>query len=775
MLTNKQIRLLLVFILIPILTTLTISCGSSNPDNNTDKPNGERIPIAAMELETAADCSALKTYVTQSLVKRHTHIPHYPYYRCSAQVSLPTEGSPTSNPPPTSADATTGNGGADFSAPTARPDGVSGTNNQETGVNESDMVKVSAADGTLFIGHGSHLIIAKAFPPQDMVKLKEIDMGSQVINIFYQESLERVVVISRYTPPYYILAEPLPATSIIAPEPSKIETLVSFFDVTDRNNPTLTDHIAIDGYYQDSRRIENRLHLITRYYGEPLNLYNDAEFVTLKNNFNKAVDEIACNDPANYDPEVVANDPAVVAAKTDLAAKIESIVTATDSSALLPTARRGVETNQAPIPGFLQCTDVNFPKLKANLGMQVITSVDTDGSNVAATALVNNAWQTYVSKSHLYIAEWSNYWFWERPTVEQTAIYKFAISSGRPQYVATGAVDGHALNAFSFSEFNDVLRVATTERNFSIFLDPVTDIWVPPVPTNHLTILQDDGAGTLKTLSSIRDIAKGETIRSARFLDERGFIVTFRNVDPLFTFDLSDPANPQLKGKVTIPGFSSYMHPFDENHLLTVGRAGGANGTGLSDDVQLQLIDVTDMSKPEVISRYTPDLPSGSSWSDASYDHHAFTYYAPANLLAIPMQTYPHISGDQPFTGVMAFNVTVDGGIKKIGKVDHSDLAEKFYCIDNLPKASLSAYCGDGRYIGWASPRRTMVMTSGPSVYLYTLSDVGLKANEIADINTTIGSFLFPPQIYPWYGIPVDAAGAGGIAVEPTPAVSVVM
>lgn len=85
----------------------------------------------------------------------------------------------------------------------------------------------TAADGTLFIGHGSHLIIAKA----------------------------------RYTPPYYILTEPLPAASIIAPEPYKNETLASFFDVTDRSNPTLTDNLAIDGHYQDSRRIENRLHL----------------------------------------------------------------------------------------------------------------------------------------------------------------------------------------------------------------------------------------------------------------------------------------------------------------------------------------------------------------------------------------------------------------------------------------------------------------------------------------------------------------------------------
>ncbi|NOX43772.1 MAG: hypothetical protein GXP19_08600, partial [Gammaproteobacteria bacterium] len=450
--------------------------------------------------------------------------------------------------------------------------------------------------------------------------------------------------------------------------------------------------------------------------------------------------------------------------------KIQSVVAATDIAAFLPGAKRGDASNQTEIPQFLQCTDVYFPKIEANLGMQVVTSMNTDGSNVAASAAVNNSWLTYVSSTHLYMAESSNNWFWDQANIDQTAIHKFSISENKPQYLATGSVDGYANSAFNFSEHNDVLRVATTQTVYEKIDDSTMGFW-QPIFKNHLTLLKDDNNGKMNTISEIRDIAVGETIRGVRFLADRGFIVTFRNVDPLFTFDLSDPNNPLLKGELKIPGFSSYLHPYGDNHLLTVGREGGAGDVGLGNDVQLQLIDVSDLSKPKVIHKYTPDLPQGYSWSAAQYDHHAFTYYEPENLLAMPIQISPNASSISPFSGVIAFKVTLDNGFEELGRVDHADLAEQYYCVDNTVIDPLIGYCSSGYYGDWATPRRSVVMTSGPSVYLYTISDVGLKANEVNDFNTTLGSLLFPPQIYPWDvgGVGVDNNGSGG-PVTITPA-----
>ncbi len=748
---NARWMLLALFSIVVITACHSSGSDQTSPISSDDSP---RVPLAEAVLDTPADCTQFKTYVTQSLVQNYTHIPQYPFYRCGSITENPkpinsgvTDGSaPPSNRP------VTGDAGTD---PTKGPDGVSQTNNQEQGVNESDRVKVSAKDGTLFIGHGSFLIISKAFPPQNMTKLNETDLGEQIISLFYDEANQRLVVMTRYREPVYILASQsppvvdAPSTGIVAPAPNQPITYVSIFDVTDRTKPDLINKLSIEGYYKDSRRINNRLHLITRNYKNPLNVFSDPDFVKLKLEFDTAVNDIACADPATYDPTTVQNDPTVISAKNNLREKINEMVATVDVNAFLPTAKSGTATNQTTIPQYLQCTDIHFPGTASSLGMQVITSLDTDGRNVQAAAIVNNSWLTYVSQTHLYMAERSSFWWRDSANINQTAIHKFSISESKPKYLATGLIDGYIHNAFSMSEYEDVLRVASTQTDFEN-TDPSMGLWRPMVK-NHLTLLQDDNAGNLKKLSEIRDLAVGETIRSARFLKERGFIVTFRNTDPLFTFDLSDPSNPVLEAELTIPGFSSYLHPYDNNHLLTIGREGGANGTGLGNDMQLQLIDVTDMSQPKVIKTYTPNLPQGYSWSSAQYDYHAFTYYADAKILAIPIQILPRSQTDTPFSGVIAFRVSVENGFEELGRVDHSDLAKQFYCIDNTVSAPLIDHCDSGYYAMWATPRRSVVMTSGSSVYLYTISDAGLKAGEITDLNTNLGSLLFPPQYYPWY------------------------
>jgi len=786
----KKIGLLVSVAAITVLT----ACDSVDTGYDTSP---ERAPLSALALTQPQSCDAYKEYVTSSLIKRYTTIPRYSYYGCNRSGGGINNGQPepvTVGAPESSADANLG-------ARPPGPDDVSQTNNQEAGVNEGDMIKVDSKTGTVFIAHSKYLLIADAYPPQNMSLVKKIDMQAAVIDLLYDEVNTRLTVVTQYQNQILYLnnsdillpgGQAVAIDGLIAPEPNPMqpETMISFFDVsatldstaaatTPPADPVLIKQISIEGYYQTSRRIDTRIHMVTRHKLNPIAITADIEFQQLNQQFYEAISNASCDvSGTTVDVESIENDPKVITARENLSAKITTVVATLDVSTFLPQAKisasTGLTAELTDVANFLQCNDVYHPKVKSQLGMQVVSSMDSNGDNLGSSGIMNNSWLTYISKSSLYIAENSNHWWWNRSdNVDQTAIHKFTISDQRPVYVATGEVAGHANNSFNFSEHKGFLRVATTQNDIT----PATadSLWSNQFK-NHMFVLADDNIGNLNVVGSVRDLAINETIRSVRFMGDRGFMVTFRNIDPLFTFDLSNPLDPILKGELKIPGFSSYMHPYDDNHLLTIGRAGNEAGTGVGNDFQLQLIDVTDMSNPSVVARFeiSRNLSSGYSWSAASYDHHAFTFYKPANLLIIPMQIYasdPTLS----FSGMAAFKITLDDGVNsasitEIGRVDHSDLAKKYYCDPNILAPEYDWACLDSSYIYWAAPRRSIVMTESEKIYMYTISDMGMKAGQLTSTYTPVngGGLLFPPQIYPWLTVgAVDSnTGSGDIAIR---------
>jgi hypothetical protein len=768
---------------IVILALAAVACDRGSSTNDTSRKLAEQpTPLAFLQLQQTDNCDQLKTYITESLIKQYASIPKYAqYYYCEAPR---TDGTGTAPPPATASPVTGdesnlsgGSGGAADAAPA--PGDVSDTNNQEQGVHESDIVKADDL-GNVYMLTGRHLIIADGFPPQNMSEHARIDLGARGINLFLDKENQRLIVLARKDDPYYIV-DPVPvneASTVVYPQPQDDYTVAIFYDVSDPVNPALIDQLQLRGYFREGRRINDRLHLVSNHYLRPPGLYEDVQFWELYNAFYNAVYQTRCEDP---DTDLAAH-PAVIAARNNLIAKITDMVSSRDPSEYLPDAFRVADGDAQSIP-YLACTDIQHPEVNMSLGLQIITSVDTDGANLAAAGIVNNSYITYVSQDHLYLAETSARWWWVMEDgswpSSQTAIYKFAISGNAPQYVATGRVDGYVNNQFSFSEHNGALRVATTQDDTF----PVAPGQWQREQKNHLSVLTDDGNGTLNVVGEVRDFAPDESIRSARFIGDKGFVVTFRNVDPLFTFDLTDPGNPQMLGELTIPGFSTYMHPYDENHLLTIGRAGGAGGTGVGNGIQLQLIDISDMNNPAVLHSYIPTMPSGWSWSTAEHDHKAFTFYQPANLLAIPLQ-YSYYLSNEAFSGIAAYEVTVESGFRELGRVDHADLAFDYYCVANSDSlaAPYDQDCTNSGYMYWAAPRRSIVMTDTSDVYLYTLSDVGLKASSIGDLSTTLGSLVFPAQPYPWWyfgyidvgvvePMPLVSGGGGVGGAEPAPAV----
>jgi len=211
--------------------------------------------------------------------------------------------------------------------------------------------------------------------------------------------------------------------------------------------------------------------------------------------------------------------------------------------------------------------------------------------------------------------------------------------------------------------------------------------------------------------------------------------------------------------------------------LLTIGRSGGVGGIGTGNGLQLQLIDVSDMANPRLAQRLVPEMPSGWSWSSAEYDHKAFTFYKPANLLAIPIQISPYLTAEY-FSGVIAYDVNLTTGFAEIGRIDHKDLSYTYYCGPNSElKLNLLPDCTSGLYMNWAAPRRSMIMAGNGEVFLYTVSDVGLRASSTSNLTNTLGQLIFPTQPYPWSWVidnpvgvddPMPMPIAGGVAVGST-------
>lgn len=758
-----------------ILVLLTAACSSDNSSPTDSQSSSEkliqRVPLAALRLQQVNDCDELKNYITTSLIKRYASVPRHNYYSCPSDGDRFEPGLPgTSAGAPGVSDEVGLSGDAPNDSP-ATPSDVSDTNNQVAGVNEGDIVKTDQ-QGNMYILSGRHFIIAKGFPPHDLSTLAKIDLGARGLNLFLDKENQRVTILARHDEPYYITDTPSrtdESLTVVYPQPDNDYTTAIFYDVSTPNKPEVIEKIQMRGYFREGRRIENRLHLVSNHYLQTAALHTDPEFIDLQKTFINTINTVKCDTPDGD----VENNPDVVQAQKKLGEKIDNIISALGPANYLPDARRITDDTVEPIP-YLACNNINHPEVNMSLGLQIITSIDTDGSNLAATGIINNSHIVYASKSNLYLVENSRNWWWilpnnERPT-SQSAIYKFAISKDAPNYVATGRVDGYINNQFSLSEYEydgkNMLRIASTQDDFlRVDDDSDTPDW-QRVQTNHLSVLGDNGDGLLNIVGEVRNFAPNENIRSARFMGERGFVVTFRNVDPLFSFDLSNPTSPVLTGELTIPGFSSYMHPYDDKHLVTIGRVGGEGGIGVGNGMQLQLVDVSDMSEPKVIHKFTPDVPQSWSWSAAEYDHKAFTFYKPANLLAIPLQISPH-SSKEYFSGVVAYEITLASGFKELGRVDHSDLAFDYYC---RPDDSPLIYphtedCDNGWYVQWAAPRRSVVMTDTENVYLYTISDIGLKAASTKDLSTTLGSIVFPPQPYPWWYYGYNGRGGGDIAI----------
>lgn len=689
------------------ISLISLFFGCSRSGDGAPSGSGSSVPLHVLKLTPSADCDELKQYVTAALIERYT------MKAPPICIDCPIPAVPL------------GGDGA-IVADSAPPDDVTRTNTQEEGVDEADLVEADA-EGRLYVVNGGFLVIEKAFPPQELSELARLKLDTFTSALYLDEAQRRLIIFGQQLNPMVALPVAVANPALqVAPFAGAYQEII-FVDVADPAHPRMTERLLLEGFPIDNRRIGKRIHLVSRFWiPDPKALMEDKSFSDLINRYRT----IVWNGTGSADEK-----KQIEQLKEEIGLVIRKVMAETDVRSLLPHASQQVGDTDTDLT-YLSCSDLLLPEVKEDLGLLIVTSVDTDGSNLSATALINNAWLIYAGKEHLYVTQSSNGWWWDPNQPVQTALYKFKLSDQKPVYLATGSIDGWIGSRFNLSEQNGFLRAVSTEER----INPETN---QVERKNDLFVLEDDTAGELREIGSVKGFAPGERIMSARFLGDRGFVVTFRQVDPLFAFDLADPHQPKLMGELTIPGFSSYLHPFDQNHLLTIGMEGG--------NVQLQIFDVTDLTHPTLLHKYIPDGGGQFAWSEAAFDPHAFTFYPPRNLLAIPLVVSNPSSGTF-FSGIASFRVSLADGFTELGRVDHADLAFQVYCT-NIPSDQpwIADQCKNGQFLGGAAPTRSVIMTSGPDTFLYSLSNIGVKATPIDQPATVLGSVLFPNPGFGWW------------------------
>lgn len=356
---------------------------------------------------------------------------------------------------------------------------------------------------------------------------------------------------------------------------------VSVVDLQNKNTPAFEVQFEIPGNYITARKIGSTLRLISRDYNVRLN---------------------------NQSPS------------TNVKTSAKELLNLRASVRILGNVRNDMDSLE-------NCKHVYAPE-KVSAPLTRIVTIDLKNRKFSETLAFIDAQTVYASESAIYLAQQG----WNES--ETTAIHKFTTKNeATAEYAATGAVAGYLINQFAMDEYKDHLRVATTGNELIR-----TAIWGGQSSWEQTSVVQvlKQNSKQLEVVGKTPRLAKGERIYSVRFDGDKGYMVTFRQVDPLFTLDLSNPRNPRAVGELKIPGFSTYIHKLGDKHLLTIGQDADAN-TGRARGIKLSVFDVSQFNKPKEIKSI---VMNSNVNSDATYEHKAFTFYAEKGILAIPVSAH---------------------------------------------------------------------------------------------------------------------------------------
>ena len=554
-----------------------------------------------------------------------------------------------------------------FEAPQAsqKAENTSQTNLQESGVDEADILK-----------HNDKYIFYLATDPKNMIQmqllvntferitnnqlnpLRTIPLGNTPVDMYLKEN--KLIILSKYGLDNYKVLTPTPEEKIAIQNGEYVASMVvDIYDISDIDHITKTTSYKINGQYNSSRMVANKLYLITQFMPsisvDYPHIYIDApeceaffkpvytDVATDESTPNaSSVNQSKSDTPTIAQNRAVAIDYAKYARCYDLHADENNRYYRLDydhpkisHENLVPYYTKDKNEHEMLI------TPKSFYASDKKDQEPIITTVSqiniTNGTLEKTTSVLGSNNTVYASDKALYMVsnQYPIFYTFDRYQ-PRSMIYKFNLTPA-VAYNAAGFVKGTVLNQFSLSEYNDILRIATTSG----------------------TSWQNNTTNSLYTLKSIGDRLliqgvlsglgkEGETIHSVRFMGDRGYIVTFKRTDPFYTLDLSDPAHPKKAGELQIDGFSSYLHPIGENMILGFGR--DATPDGQVAGLKLELFDVTDFTHPISLDSYT--LPGNYTNSEIEYNHKALAYRTSDNLFAFPYNTRKGYSSIQDYLGI---------------------------------------------------------------------------------------------------------------------------
>jgi uncharacterized secreted protein with C-terminal beta-propeller domain len=554
----------------------------------------------------------------------------------------------------------------------------SDTNIQVQGVDESDLVKVGD-DGYIYQIANNQIRVVKGFPVLEMTQTADIPLPKENFTpsgIFIQNN--KLVVMGSAWQALKQPAQNSLTSKIAAPYccwwgGGYSQTRALIYDVSNHANPTLLRDVAIDGDYLDSRLIDDNLYFVSRSYPRYYLYGNDSPTIQ----------------PADMLPTII------------------------ETKAGKTTSRLMSVTNLSYFPDFVEPDYV------------IVTGVNVGDmtKSISSKAYLGAGELVYASLNNLYLSA-SKYNFGGNGDVVPTEntittqIYKFGIDKGTVTFAAAGEVGGTALNQFSMDENGDYFRIATTTQN-----------WYSGTNQSHNSLFVLDKS--MQIVGKLEDLAKGESIKSTRFMGNRAYVVTFQQVDPLFAIDLTEPTNPFVAGELKIPGYSEYLHPYDENHLIGIGHDAVENGSSaIPQGLQMALFDVSDMKNPQQI--YSVKIGDKGTSTELTNNHKALYWDAEKHIFGFPVDYYelekgfdaanPWQYGVGKFQGAYIYSVTPENGFELKAKLTQLPISASM-TID---------YGKDGSYYSYYNYFVNRIVRVGEDS-LFTLSNNQINAYDLAN------------------------------------------
>ncbi|MGE5545225.1 MAG: beta-propeller domain-containing protein [Bacillota bacterium] len=553
----------------------------------------------------------------------------------------------------------------------------SGTNVQVAGVDEADVVKT---DGNYIYQVNKQAIkIIRAYPATKLQVSSTIsftDTGFTPQELYVDGN--RLVVIGQSYAEHIYQSKKIGSPDVYPPPVRNQFVKALVYDISDRSQVIKIREIEMEGNYLSSRKVGNILYLAANKW---INYYrlDEGEDVDLRPYYR-------------------------------------------DSAA----GKSLVAVDYPAIRYFPGCVEPNY---------LMVAGIDLTKNEPAVISTYLGAGENiYCSEKNLYVAL-SRWQYTPQPIPtgnkvmaeviivpreSKTTVYRLALNEGHPECTGKGEVPGTILNQFSMDEHNGYFRIATTTG----------EMWRTDEGTskNNIYVLNDKMAIT----GRLENIAPGERIYSTRFMGNRVYMVTFRNVDPLFVIDLKNPQKPVILGALKIPGYSDYLHPYDENHIIGFGKDTvevkvGEGSQAFYTGMKVALFDITDVTRPREM--FKEIIGDRGTESELLHNHKAILFSRERNLLAFPVT-------------VMRADRKTSSGMPEYGKFEFQgayvyrvDLKQGFQLKARISHLTDEDYLKAGHY--WYSSDRNVERILYINNGLYTLSKGRVRVHDLSTFKET--------------------------------------